>query len=58
MSEPEDIRAAAERRRLQEEANRITEEARLAEKERADAVEEMRKNAQFRNDDGSYQQRR
>lgn len=54
MSEPDDIRAAADRRLAQEEADRITREALQAEIDRA---ADNAKKLQFRNPDGSYQQR-
>lgn len=58
MGEPEGVRAAAEKQRLQEEADRITEEARLADEEQVAAIEKNAKRLDFRNDDGSVQRRK
>lgn len=54
MSEPEDIRAAAARKLAQAEADRITQEALQA---KINAAADNAKKLQFRNPDGSYQQR-
>ncbi len=61
MAEPDEVRAAAERRRLQEEADRIMDEqrqARLAQEEQDRIAEISRKRLEnLRNADGTFQQR-